>query len=44
MERAREAEDAGAAAVMVAPPNNVGNLDLVFEHYRRVAGRSPSRW
>ena len=36
-ERAREAEAAGAAAVMVAPPNNVGNLDLVFEHYRRVA-------
>jgi 4-hydroxy-tetrahydrodipicolinate synthase len=37
VERAREAEEAGAAAVMVAPPNNVGNLDLVFEHYRRVA-------
>ncbi len=37
-ERAREAEEAGAAAVMVAPPNNVRNLDLVFEHYRRVAG------
>jgi 4-hydroxy-tetrahydrodipicolinate synthase len=37
MERAREAEADGAAAVMVAPPNNVGNLDLVFEHYRRVA-------
>src|SRR5215210_2587769 len=37
MERAREAEAAGAAAVMVAPPNNVGNLDLVFEHYRRLA-------
>jgi 4-hydroxy-tetrahydrodipicolinate synthase len=36
-ERAREAEAAGATAVMVAPPNNVGNLDLVFEHYRRVA-------
>jgi 4-hydroxy-tetrahydrodipicolinate synthase len=36
-ERTREAEAAGAAAVMVAPPNNVGNLDLVFEHYRRVA-------
>ena len=36
-ERAREAEAAGAAAVMVAPPNNVGSLDLVFEHYRRVA-------
>src|ERR687889_303948 len=36
-DRAREAEAAGAAAVMVAPPNNVGNLDLVFEHYRRVA-------
>ena len=36
--RAREAEEAGATAVMVAPPNNVRNLDLVFEHYRRVAG------
>jgi 4-hydroxy-tetrahydrodipicolinate synthase len=35
-ERAREAEEAGAAAVMVAPPNNQRNLDLVFEHYRRV--------
>ena len=38
IERAREAEEAGAAAIMVAPPNNVRNLDLVFEHYRRVAG------
>ncbi len=37
IERAREAEESGAAAVMVAPPNNVRNLDLVFEHYRRVA-------
>jgi len=37
VERAHEAEAAGAAAVMVAPPNNVGNLDLVFEHYRQVA-------
>ncbi len=37
VERAREAETAGAAAIMVAPPNNVKNLDLVFEHYRRVA-------
>ena len=37
IERAREAEAAGAAAIMVAPPNNVKNLDLVFEHYRRVA-------
>ena len=37
VERAREAEAAGAAAVMVAPPNNVRNLDLVFEHYRQVA-------
>jgi 4-hydroxy-tetrahydrodipicolinate synthase len=36
-ERAREAEEAGAAAVMVAPPNNQRNLELVFEHYRRVA-------
>nr|MBA2442625.1 dihydrodipicolinate synthase family protein [Rubrobacter sp.] len=34
----REAQEAGAAAVMVAPPNNQKNLDLVFEHYRRVAG------
>ncbi len=37
IDRAREAEEAGAAAVMVAPPNNQRNLDLVFEHYRRVA-------
>jgi 4-hydroxy-tetrahydrodipicolinate synthase len=37
IEWAREAEETGAAAVMVAPPNQVRNLDLVFEHYRRVA-------
>jgi 4-hydroxy-tetrahydrodipicolinate synthase len=37
IERACEAEAAGATAVMVAPPNNVRNLDLVFEHYRQVA-------
>ena len=37
VERAREAERAGAAAVMLAPPNNVRNLDLVFEHYKLVA-------
>ncbi len=37
VDRAREAEEAGAAAVMVAPPNNQKNLELVFEHYRRVA-------
>ena len=36
-ERASEAEEAGAAAVMVAPPNNQRGLDLVFEHYKRVA-------
>src|ERR671916_2234323 len=36
-ERAREAEEAGAAAVMLAPPNNQRSLELVFEHYRRVA-------
>jgi 4-hydroxy-tetrahydrodipicolinate synthase len=36
-ERVKEAEEAGAAAVMVAPPNNQRNLDLVYEHYRRVA-------
>ena len=38
VERAREAEGLGAAAVMVAPPNNLKNLDLVFGHYREVAG------
>jgi 4-hydroxy-tetrahydrodipicolinate synthase len=37
VERAHAAEEAGAAAVMVAPPNNQRSLDLVFEHYRRVA-------
>lgn len=37
VDRVQEAEEAGAAAVMVAPPNNQRNLDLVFEHYRRVA-------
>ena len=36
-ERVQEAEKAGATAVMVAPPNNQRSLDLVFEHYRRVA-------
>lgn len=38
IERAREAEELGAAGIMVAPPNNLKNLDLVFEHYREVAG------
>ena len=37
LDYARRAEDAGAAAVMLAPPDNVKNLDLVFEHFRRVA-------
>lgn len=37
IERAREAEELGASAVMVAPPNNLKSLDLVFEHYREVA-------
>jgi 4-hydroxy-tetrahydrodipicolinate synthase len=37
VERVRAAEEAGAAAVMVAPPNNQRSLDLVLEHYRRVA-------
>jgi 4-hydroxy-tetrahydrodipicolinate synthase len=36
-ERVQEAEKTGATAVMVAPPNNQRSLDLVFEHYRRVA-------
>jgi 4-hydroxy-tetrahydrodipicolinate synthase len=37
LEYARRAEDAGAAAVMLAPPDNTKNLDLVFEHFRQVA-------
>ena len=37
IERAREAEGFGAAAVMVAPPNNLKNLNLVFAHYGEVA-------
>src|SRR3712207_5519851 len=36
-ESASEAEEAGAAAAMVGPPNNQRSLDLVFEHYRRLA-------
>src|SRR3712207_986421 len=36
-EGAREAEEAGAEAVMVAPPNNQRSLDLVFERSGRVA-------
>jgi 4-hydroxy-tetrahydrodipicolinate synthase len=34
---ARRAEDAGAAAVMLAPPDNTRNLDLVFQHFQAVA-------
>jgi 4-hydroxy-tetrahydrodipicolinate synthase len=37
MEYARRAEAAGVAAVMLAPPDNTKNLDLVFEHFSRVA-------
>ncbi|SNS88946.1 4-hydroxy-tetrahydrodipicolinate synthase [Geodermatophilus pulveris] len=37
LDYARRAEDAGAAAVMLAPPENTRNLDLVFEHFRQVA-------
>ena len=37
LDYARRAEDAGAAAVMLAPPENTRNLDLVFEHFRMVA-------
>ena len=37
LDYARRAEDAGAAAVMLAPPENTRNLDLVFEHFRLVA-------
>lgn len=38
LDYARRAEDAGAAAVMLAPPDNTKNLDLVFEHFATVAG------
>jgi 4-hydroxy-tetrahydrodipicolinate synthase len=37
IEYARRAEDAGVSAVMLAPPDNTRNLDLVFEHFRQVA-------
>ena len=37
LDYARRAEEAGAAAVMLAPPDNAKNLDLVFEHFRLVA-------
>jgi 4-hydroxy-tetrahydrodipicolinate synthase len=37
LEYARRAEDAGAAAIMLAPPDNTKNLDLVFEYFRQVA-------
>jgi 4-hydroxy-tetrahydrodipicolinate synthase len=37
LDYARRAEDAGAAAVMLAPPDNTRDLDLVFEHFRLVA-------
>lgn len=36
-EYARRAEDAGAAAVMLAAPDNTKNLDLVYTHFRTVA-------
>jgi 4-hydroxy-tetrahydrodipicolinate synthase len=34
---AREAARAGADAVMVAPPTNLKNLDMVLDHYKHVA-------
>lgn len=37
LDYARRAEDAGVAAIMLAPPDDTRNLELVFEHYRRVA-------
>lgn len=33
---AQKARELGCAAVMVAPPTNVKNLDAVFEYYRRI--------
>lgn len=38
LDYARRAEAAGVAAVMLAPPDATRNLDLVFEHFRQVAG------
>lgn len=37
LDYARRAEQAGATAVMLAAPDGVRNLDLVFEHFRTVA-------
>lgn len=37
LDYARRAEDAGATAVMLAAPEGTKNLELVFEHFRRVA-------
>ncbi|MGY2082260.1 dihydrodipicolinate synthase family protein [Blastococcus sp. SYSU DS0539] len=37
LDYARRAEDAGVAAVMLAPPDNTKNLELVFQHFRMVA-------
>jgi 4-hydroxy-tetrahydrodipicolinate synthase len=36
----RSAEAAGADAVMVAPPPNLKNLNLVIEHFKRIADAS----
>lgn len=38
---ARRAQQAGAVAVMCAPPTNLRNLDAVYEYYRRVGEASP---
>lgn len=37
MHFAKQAQKAGADAIMVAPPTNLKNLDLVLDHYRHVA-------
>lgn len=37
VERAEKAEEFGAAAVMVAPPSNQKNLNLVYEYYREIS-------
>lgn len=34
---AKQAQRAGADAIMLAPPTNLKNLDLVLDHYRHVA-------
>jgi 4-hydroxy-tetrahydrodipicolinate synthase len=40
IEFVKKAQSAGADAVMVAPPPNLKNLNLVLDHYRRISDAS----